>query len=171
MLATYEGVESTLGGDHGQVARVLGHVRRFLGRGLGFELAAAPDHLLAKLKERPPQSMLDVIDTYTQLLAEADKRWSDVRKKNKDAKALPDAAWEAIRQVLYSGDSPCTFDDATGIAMFNRKVREARRKLERQVEAHTVGSAFAPPRAMVLRDRAKPHEPVVFIRGSRGSRE
>jgi mono/diheme cytochrome c family protein len=51
---------------------------------------------------------------------------------------------------------------------YNRKHREALNALRQETEKFKATSPAAPPRAMVLVDRAKATEPVVFIRGNPG---
>jgi cytochrome c553 len=51
--------------------------------------------------------------------------------------------------------------------LVDRAGRDALRKLENKIEQLNAGP-LAPPRAMVLRDREKPVEPRVFIRGNSG---
>ena len=57
----------------------------------------------------PPQSMQDVAAAYGKLLAEAEHRWKKLTKDTaggKQPSALPDPAWEELRQTLYRQDGP-----------------------------------------------------------------
>jgi hypothetical protein len=52
------------------------------------------------------------------------------------------------------------------LAANNRKFRDELRALEKKVDAWQASSPFAPPRAMVLEDKAKPVPPRVLLRGN-----
>ena len=51
---------------------------------------------------------------------------------------------------------------------YNRKDREALNELRKQVEAYKATNPSAPPRAMVMVDKAATSEPVILIRGNAG---
>lgn len=51
---------------------------------------------------------------------------------------------------------------------FNRKQRERHRQLVAEVEKFQATNPAAPPRAMVMVDKPKPVEPVIFLRGNAG---
>ena len=48
----------------------------------------------------------------------------------------------------------------------NRKFRDELMALQKKVDAFKASSPFAPPRAMILQDRAQPVEPRLFLRGN-----
>jgi len=135
---------------------------------------AAAQHnriIVDKIAEQPPQSMLDVAKCYGAALEQAEAEWKRLldpksRKIGEPAPtALPDAAAEQLRQVLYCDDSPTivTFADARSI--FDRKVRNDAEAKQKKIDQLVVTSAGAPPRAMSLVDLDKPFDPKVFLRG------
>ncbi len=113
----------------------------------------------AFLKARPT-SMADVVKTYDQLFA--------AYASNEEP--LADADAEQLRQVLYGSDSPVAMSDKDIDGLFDRKTRDANRKLESKIEAHKASSPGSPPRAMVLVDNEKPTQAAVFVRGNPGRR-
>lgn len=123
------------------------------------------------LRKETPQSMLDVAKLYGGLFEQVEADWkkladSKSRKPDDPAPtALPDAAAEEVRQILYRPDSPTvvSFDDARMI--FDRKVRGEVEAKQKKIDALVVTSPGAPPRAMSLVDTTPPFDPKVFIRG------
>lgn len=118
--------------------------------------------------ERPPQSMLDVSTTYGRLLATAHQAWQELLKSQPPgdpSQALPDAADEQLRQVLYAEHRPAnvTVDEAG--RLFDRATTNKLGELKKQYEAFRVNSPHAPPRAMALIDAPEAYQPRIFVRG------
>lgn len=111
--------------------------------------------VLGRFRESPPASMADVAKVYAHLLAEAPS-------------AGPEQ--EAIAAVLTSENGLRSVPEDEIVRAFNRAEREHLKQLEAKVEQFMATSPAAPPRAMVLVDREKPVEPVIFIRGNPGRR-
>src|SRR5690606_35659691 len=65
---------------------------------------------------------------------------------------------------------PFALTDETAKNYFNRAQRNEERNRQKKVDAFRAKSEAAPPRAMVLKDRANPVEPVIFVRGNPGRR-
>ena len=124
--------------------------------------------LVAALFKTPPASLKDVADRYDKLFADIDQQWRELAK-NPKAAALADKDREALRQVLYAETSPFKMDSEEMYKLFDtpaqQKVRANQRKLDELDATH----AGAPPRAMAMRDKTTPVEPVVFVRGNAGN--
>ncbi|HEX7450365.1 MAG TPA: PSD1 and planctomycete cytochrome C domain-containing protein [Pirellulales bacterium] len=136
-------------------------------------LAGAPDAakpvnaaVAAALAQRRPATMMDLAAVYSELLAGADKQWTEARAANASLEKLPDAAAEELRQVLYGGDSPTVISDEQGPRLFDRDVKAHLTELKKKIEELEVNSPAAPPRAMALVDAPQPTEPHIFIRGN-----
>ncbi len=130
------------------------------------------------LAEAHPKSMLEVAALYGRLLEEVRQQWLKVagEKPAEPASgaapavptALPDAAAEEVRQVLYSEKGPAAISRDEVLHLFDRAMRDKLTELKRSVESLTANSPAAPPRAMVLNDAPQPMNPHVFIRGNQG---
>lgn len=119
---------------------------------------------------QPPESLLAVTKLYGKVLADIEEKWKAQEKANPEATALPDAADESLRQVLYGNDTPTAIAAEEAEKLFNRAERDKQRQLKRKVDELKATSPGAPPRAMVMRDNDNPVEPVVLIRGNPGRR-
>jgi hypothetical protein len=120
---------------------------------------------------KPPSSVQDVAKVYGDLFVQADQRWRDALAKGKETHAeaptaLPDAAWEEIRQLLYGPGAPPVIETAETPRFYNRGARDKHTALRMQVEQWKATSPAAPPRAMVLNDAPVPEKPHVFLRGN-----
>jgi hypothetical protein len=116
--------------------------------------------------ETPPAGMADVAARYGALLAQAESRWREAAKSG--SKALAEADWEALRQVLHAPDAVVAFPNDKRPRWLNRDERNKLQALAKKIDEVQVTHAGAPPRAMVLNDRAQPVEPRVLIRGNPG---
>ena len=110
---------------------------------------------------------------YSKLFIEAENRWNVLRKKNPNAKALADANWEAIRQVVMGADTPATVpktlaesDRNSLLFGIRNRLKNMRSKIGKLESTHP----GAPPRAHVLEDKAKLVEPHIYLRGNRYNR-
>ncbi len=120
---------------------------------------------------QPPKSMRDVAAAYGKLLAEAEQRWKKLTKDaagGKQPSALPDPAWEELRQTLYRQDGPGIVAAEDLRRVLDLIDRQQLARLQNKVEVLRISSPAAPPRGMVLNDSPTPVEPVVFIRGNPG---
>ena len=133
-----------------------------------FDLKGEGNPLVPRVPTRKGQS-----EVYSKLFAEAEKRWDLMRKKKPNAKALPDTNWEAIRQIVMGSDTPATVpmtlaesDSNSLLFGIRNRLKNMRSKIGKLESTHP----GAPPRAHVLKDKAKPVEPYVYKRGSSGNR-
>ena len=117
--------------------------------------------------QSPPQTLPDLGKLYGVVFDQVSLQWESHRKQAADAKALPDADAEELRQVLYGDGSPCVVTPDDSRRLIERDVRDKMTQLKRKVENLKVTSPGAPPRAMVLRD-GNPQNSPVLIRGNPG---
>ncbi len=129
-----------------------------------------PQSLINALRESNPQSMLDAAKTLGTCLEEADAQWVREHKENKDLERLTDDNLEELRRVLYASDTPTTLDTAQMIAHLDQGERNQYNSQLSKVNEVDVTHPGAPPRAMVMTDRANPVAPVIFRRGVPGNR-
>jgi hypothetical protein len=108
----------------------------------------------------------EATEHYNKLFADADKLWRELQAKNKDAKALPDAESEAVRQILYGPDAPTEVEGRALTRLLDTPAQQKIRALQRKVDELDATHAGAPPRAMVLVDNPNPSTPRVFVRGN-----
>jgi mono/diheme cytochrome c family protein len=94
----------------------------------------------------PPESLKDVADRYSRLLAE------------------PPAG--AVRDFLSAKDTPIDLDRNQLQRLFNVQESQRKRALQRAVDQLHATHPGAPPRGMALVDKAEPVEPVIFQRGN-----
>jgi mono/diheme cytochrome c family protein len=136
------------------------------------------NRVVAEAFATPPASIKEVADRYAKLFGEVDRHWQEARKPSGPVagpppSSLPDPATEAIRQVLYSDQSPCAvpdepivtnewfFDSATVVRMW---------QLQGEVDRWLIQSPKAPPYAVAVVDRTELREPRIFKRGSSANR-
>lgn len=126
----------------------------------------------------PPQSMLDVGTIYGRLLTDAHQQWVKLQGEKTAAvagaapptvpTALPDAAAEELRQVLYAEKNPTIVTADQSRRLINRAVRDKLNELRKAVDSFKANSPNAPPRAMVMNDAPEPKQSHVLIRGNPG---
>ncbi|MEO2089554.1 MAG: PSD1 and planctomycete cytochrome C domain-containing protein, partial [Gemmataceae bacterium] len=111
----------------------------------------------------PPKAMKEVAERYGKLLAEVEAEW----KKAGGEAPLTDPAAESLRATLYGptapADAPLALDWGFLSLFPDRATQGEYQKLIKEVETH---AAKGPPRAMVLLDADRPHDPRVFVRGN-----
>jgi mono/diheme cytochrome c family protein len=128
--------------------------------------------LVAKaFADKPPASLKEVAQRYTDLFADVDRQWQEELKKAAQRKAKPPTALaepapEALRQVLYNPKAPPSVSLDEIERYLQRDRRDRLTKLRKQVENWKATGPGAPPRAMVLNDAARPTNPRVLLRGN-----
>ena len=112
-------------------------------------------------------------EVYGRLFREAEQKWKAQQKINSLNPVLEDENLEAIRQVLYSDNTPASVPktlsegDRNGLLFVVRdRLKTMRSKISKLAAVHP----GAPPRAHVLRDKVKPVEPYIYVRGVSGNR-
>ena len=129
--------------------------------------------LVATAFATPPASMRDVVERYGRLFTEVEHRCQKECAVGSGSVAIPaafaDAPSEALRQVLYSSQSPCFVPDE-GIVntevYFDSPTIVALWGLQAQVDRLLIESPQAPPYAVALVDRPRLQEPRIFLRGN-----
>ena len=111
--------------------------------------------LRAELQKKSPKKFSELTAAYGAILAEAHK---------------PDkhgvAAWKAWRDLVEDPKGPTSVTAASLIGTYNVADRNTRNNLEIQVVGFKATSPKSPPHAMVLLDKPKAVQGVVFLRGS-----
>jgi hypothetical protein len=126
-----------------------------------------------------PASLKDVAERYGNLFSAVEKQWQEFVKEEKkgdenagDARrepALPDAAEEALRQVLYASDAPPNVPRHELERMFDVPASQKVRQLQRKIEELDATHPGAPARAMAMVDKSNPHNAKVLLRGNPGT--
>ncbi len=98
----------------------------------------------------PPASLDEVANRYNRVFAES-----------------PD---QSIRTFLEGHDSPISLDADQVHRLFDVPEGQRKRALQRAIDELQATHPGAPPRAMVLVDKPKPVEPVIFQRGNPNNR-
>ncbi len=112
--------------------------------------------------KQPPRAMMQVARTYGQLLEGAYAEWKQAAEGDR---VIPDETAELL-QVLFGEATPTAIPRQGLRGYFDRETNNRQRELTREIEKWNATSPDAPPRAMVLADKDRPVEPVVFERGN-----
>ncbi|MDG2407770.1 MAG: PSD1 and planctomycete cytochrome C domain-containing protein [Pirellulales bacterium] len=123
--------------------------------------------LLEALKQDAPQSMLDVAETYGEVLESIDAKWQAIMQVDPGDAGFEDQTDEQLRQVLYGPDSPAVVEsDEQAQNLYHIKENNDLRSLD-QMAQNTVVQFIetVPPRAMTLTDRKEPRDAVIHLRG------
>ena len=111
----------------------------------------------------PPKTMKEVAERYGKLLTEVEAEW----KRTGGKTPLTDPSAESLRSAFYGptapADAPLALDWGFLSLFPDRATQAEYQKLIKEVEA---SAAKGPPRAMVLLDADRPHDPRVFLRGN-----
>jgi hypothetical protein len=120
------------------------------------EIAAAewahPDVRKA-LEAKPPQDYESFAAAFGELVARGNS---------------PDAD-PAFRALLHGPESPTNLQPENAHQVFETKVSNHIRNLRKKVVEWNATGKGAPPRAMIVRDKAQPRDASVFLRGNPGS--
>ncbi len=92
-------------------------------------------------------------------------QWVEARKADESLERLPDPDDEMLRQVLWAANAPTSLDTGQAIAHLDQGERNKYNQLLSKVNGVNVTHPGAPPRGMVMVDKSKPVEPVIFRRG------
>ncbi len=124
---------------------------------------------------KAPAALKDVADIYNDIFAATEKAWrnaTDAAKKGESPvpTVLPDAAQEAVRQVLYADKTPANLGYDAAAAMIKRQIDTRVADLRRAVEALNWTEPGAPLRAMALADKAQATNTKIMLRGNPANR-
>lgn len=129
-----------------------------------------PDFLIQKLRAAQPSTKLAVVDVYVQVLVDVREEWKALLAEKPDSTVLADPAREQVRQVLFGPGSLSDLAAGDYSPLFERDNRDQVAKLKKKIDEWHASSPAAPPRSMVLFDKADLASPVIFIRGNNGRR-
>jgi hypothetical protein len=133
------------------------------------------------LAERQPGTPAELAQRYGAVFAEVEKRWQERRQLHRIAAALakesgqkepepptalPDAAEETVRQVLYGRESPPSVKEEELEPFFEAAARDSLKTLQEKVAKLRETMPPAPEYAMVLQDGKEPRNAKVFVRGN-----
>ncbi len=127
-------------------------------------------HLLDALREARPQTMPEAAQVFGDRLEAVHQKWVEARKAEENLERLPDQNDEMLRQVLWAANAPTSLDTGQMIAHLDQGERNKHNQLLSSVNGVNVTHPGAPPRGMVMVDKATPVEPVIFRRGVPGNR-
>ncbi|HTL55932.1 MAG TPA: PSD1 and planctomycete cytochrome C domain-containing protein [Candidatus Limnocylindrales bacterium] len=143
-------------------------VRPFL-TGLLSEPSPANPVLAQFLSEQVTNSLQEVATAYNRLFQNIDKDWEEALKAAGDQvkpTRFPGDDKEALRQVLYAGDSPVNLPQDEAEAILERRLNGGIAPIRNKIEALSWTHAGAPARAMALVDRTEPGNSHVLLRGN-----
>lgn len=129
-----------------------------------------PDRLLTALRNANPSSFPDVGQVFGDVLESVNSQWLEARKADQSVQQLADAGDEWLRQLLWADGAPTSLDREQAIAHLDQSERGRYNDLRNGVNGVDVTHPGAPPRGMVMVDRNRPVEPVIFRRGVPGNR-
>lgn len=119
--------------------------------------------VLDRLTSQPLASADDLARAYGTLLTQTVDRPADLP-------ADQAGQLDALAAQLETYGPPFAITDEVAKQFFDRAQRNEVMERQKKVDEFRASSEVAPPRAMVVRDKATPTEPVVFLRGNSGRR-
>ncbi len=125
--------------------------------------------LVAQMFTNAPASLKEVAVQYDKLFEDIDKEWRKTALKTNAPASLSDPKREALRQILYAEASPLRMESDEMYRLFDTPVQQKVRALKRKIDELDATHPGAPPRAMAMKDKQNPVEPVVFVRGNAGN--
>jgi len=137
---------------------------------IGDAVAAIAPKLLSRLRQSPPKTMVEFAQAVGDELEAVHTKWVQARREDPTLTGLPSEDEESLRQLLFADGVPTRLDTAQMIAHLDQGERNKHNDLLGKVKGVEVTHPGAPPRAMVMVDKSKPQEPVIFRRGQPGNR-
>ncbi|WP_238388637.1 PSD1 and planctomycete cytochrome C domain-containing protein [Roseimaritima ulvae] len=129
-----------------------------------------PASLLAALREAQPQSLPEAAQTFGERLEAVYAQWVEAVKADDSLTRLADEDDERLRQSLFAADAPTSLNTQQMLVHLDQAERNKHNQLQNDVNGVSVTHPGAPPRGMVMVDRDRPIEPVIFRRGVPGNR-
>ncbi len=124
--------------------------------------------VIAALGQKPLKSLAEASQVYGKLVLETGEVLD--KRAPEDVSPLVDPVQEAVRLKVFQADSPARLSKAEVEKAYSRKVFEAKNKVQDELDLLDATDASAPTRAMVLLDKPKPVQPVIFLRGNPSNR-
>jgi hypothetical protein len=119
--------------------------------------------VLDRVASQPLGSVDDLARAYGALLTQTVDRPADLPPEQA-------AQLDALSAKLGESGPPFALTNDAAKQFFDRAQRNELSNRQRKVDEFRASSPAAPPRAMVVRDKPAPTEPVVFVRGNPGRR-
>ncbi|MFT5128938.1 MAG: hypothetical protein ACI8W8_002558, partial [Rhodothermales bacterium] len=113
----------------------------------------AHPEVLGMLRATPPKNHEGLARIIAELMARGTK---------------PDAN-KAFRDLLSARNAPLDLNPGNAQSVFEVKVSNAIRKLRKKIVEWNAKGADAPPRAMIMTDKAHPKDSAIYLRGDPGS--
>ena len=129
-----------------------------------------PASLLSALREASLQSMPQAAQIIGDQFEAVHQKWVDAQKSDAAAERLPGDDHEILRRILHDARTPTSLDREQMIAHLDQGNRNRYNQLRNAVNGIDVTHPGAPPRGMVMVDKATPVEPVIFRRGISSNR-
>lgn len=126
--------------------------------------------LLGQLSSSQPQTLVEAAQSIGDQFEAVYQQWKDAKKADKNLQQLEEPGDEALRQILWSATTPTTLNRDQMISHLDQSERNRYNQLKNQVNGVEVTHPGAPSRGMVMVDKAKAIEPVIFRRGVPGNR-
>ncbi len=140
-------------------------IERFKQRPEGDAAGQINGLLKAAIETDPPKSRMDVPRIYGRLLIDSLPAWQQAGANDEALEKLAPPL-QQLAKVLVAKDGPTDIPTAEMKDYFNRADRNKQNELLKKVQEFEASSPAAPPRAMVVYDKAQPFDPRVFIRGN-----
>lgn len=137
--------------------------------------SASVNPVVAKaIAQQTSNSVEQVVAAYNKLFKDIDAGWKTnlteaAKEKKPEPTGLPDAAREALRQVLYADDTPINLLKDEVRTIHARRLGEGSAPFRNKIEALSWTHPGVPQRALALADRRNPGNSHIFIRGNPGS--
>jgi hypothetical protein len=124
--------------------------------------------VLQVFREKPPRTINEAAQHYSQLLNTIEKKWQELNRPPQ----LPDLVEEKLRLAFHGPDAAANVQPGQMSELEllpDRASQGELQKLRNACQQWRVSGPGAPPRAMVLLDLPRPVEPRVFLRGNPGN--
>ena len=137
--------------------------------------------VLDTLSDRQSKSMLDVAEAYGKLFGSVHREWLEsqleaslegtpgitpVPDESEKHLAINSAVNRQLRRHLYAPNSPTSMPDRVASRQLNRPINDNLSGRRNAIHELNLNAAGAPPRAMVVTERAEPDPFFVFVRGN-----
>jgi len=118
---------------------------------------------------RNPTRLIEVVDVYEKLFQAAVKPWVEGNFELDVLETIEGPERQVANAVLRP-ESPLRVDQEVAVASQRRDERNERQKFETEIVRLSTNDPGAPPRAMAVKDKPNPVNPVIFLRGNPGRR-
>ncbi len=128
-----------------------------------------PAPLLAAFQADPPADMVEAAGHFGRYWEALFEQLQDSEQQSDETAGAKTPSSDLLASMLVS-DAPTTLDFQQAIAHLDQGQRNDYNRRLQKVRALEVTHPGAPPRGMVLVDKPKPQNPVIFRRGQPGNR-